>query len=131
MSRFDALATAVNSGVEQLGRLDIVVANAGIGTSGDTFDHMDETCWQDMIDVNLTGVWKSVKAGVPHLFAGGRGGSIVLTSSVGGLKAYPHAGHYVAAKHGLVGLMRSFAVELGPNFIRVNSIHPPTSIRRC
>ena len=56
-----------------------------------------------MIDVNLSGVWKTVKAGVPHLLAGGRGGSIILTSSVGGLKAYPHTGHYVAAKHGVVG----------------------------
>ena len=77
-----------------------------------------------MIDVNLGGVWKTVKAGVPHLLAGGRGGSIILTSSVGGLKAYPHTGHYIAAKHGVVGLMRTFAVELGAQNIRVNSVHP-------
>ena len=69
--------------------------------------------WQEMIDVNLSGVWKSVKAGVPHPVAGGRGGSIILTSSVAGLKTYPHTGHYGAAKHGVVGLMRTFAVELG------------------
>jgi (+)-trans-carveol dehydrogenase len=69
-------------------------------------------------------VWKSVKAGVPHLVAGGRGGSIILTSSVAGLKTYPHTGHYVAAKHGVVGLMRTFAVELGAQSIRVNSVHP-------
>ena len=100
------------------------MANAGIGTSGDTLDQMDETRWQDMIDVNLSGVWKSVKAGVPHLLSGGRGGSIILTSSVGGLKAYPHVGHYVSAKHGVVGLMRTFAVELGQHSIRVNSVHP-------
>jgi (+)-trans-carveol dehydrogenase len=77
-----------------------------------------------MIDINLSGVWKTVKAGVPHILAGGRGGSIILTSSVGGLKAYPHCGHYVAAKHGVVGLMRTFAVELGAQNIRVNSVHP-------
>jgi NAD(P)-dependent dehydrogenase (short-subunit alcohol dehydrogenase family) len=85
---------------------------------------ISEHIWQDMIDINLTGVWHSVKAAVPHILSGGRGGSIVLTSSVGGMKAHPHTGHYIAAKHGVVGLMRTFAVELGPHSIRVNSIHP-------
>jgi (+)-trans-carveol dehydrogenase len=121
---YDALKAAVDGGVEQLGRLDIIVANAGIGNGGATLDKTRESEWQDMIDVNLSGVWKSVKAGVPHILAGGRGGSIILTSSVGGLKAYPHTGHYVAAKHGVVGLMRAFAVELGQHQIRVNSVHP-------
>ena len=121
---FDAVKAAVDSGVEQLGRLDIVVANAGIGTPGAMLDEMDESRWQQTIDVNLTSVWKSVKAGVPHIKAGGRGGSVILTSSVGGLKAYPHVGHYVTAKHGVVGLMRTFAVELGQFSIRVNSVHP-------
>ncbi|KUI38976.1 3-ketoacyl-ACP reductase [Mycobacterium sp. IS-1496] len=121
---FDALKAAVDSGVEQLGRLDIIVANAGIGNGGETLDKTSEGDWEDMIDVNLGGVWKTVKAGVPHILAGGRGGSIILTSSVGGLKAYPHTGHYVAAKHGVVGLMRTFAVELGAQNIRVNSVHP-------
>jgi SDR family mycofactocin-dependent oxidoreductase len=121
---FDALKAAVDSGVEQLGRLDIIVANAGIGNGGETLDKTSEADWQDMIDVNLSGVWKTVKAGVPHLISGGNGGSIILTSSVGGLKAYPHTGHYIAAKHGVVGLMRTFAVELGQHFIRVNSVHP-------
>jgi len=121
---YDALKAAVDGGVEQLGRLDIVVANAGIGTPGAMLDEMDEPRWQQMMDVNLSGVWKSVKAAVPHLKAGGRGGSVILTSSVGGLKAYPHVGHYVTAKHGVVGLMRSFAVELGQYSIRVNSVHP-------
>lgn len=119
-----ALTDAVGSGVEQLGRLDIVVANAGIGTTGVKLDRMDEDLWQEMIDVNLSGVWKSVKAAVPHILAGGHGGSVILTSSVAGTKAYPHTGHYVAAKHGVVGLMRSFAVELGQHSIRVNSVHP-------
>ncbi len=121
---YDALKAAVDSGVEQLGKLDIIVANAGIGNGGQTLDHTSEADWTDMIDVNLSGVWKTVKAAVPHLIAGGRGGSIILTSSVGGLKAYPHTGHYIAAKHGVVGLMRTFAVELGHHSIRVNSVHP-------
>src|SRR5215217_4009723 len=121
---FDALKAAVDAGVEQLGRLDIIVANAGIGNGGATLDKTSEGDWTDMIDVNLGGVWKTVKAGVPHILAVGRGGSIVLTSSVGGLKAYPHTGHYIAAKHGVVGLMRTFAVELGQHSIRVNSVHP-------
>jgi (+)-trans-carveol dehydrogenase len=121
---YDALKAAVDSGVEQLGRLDIIVANAGIGNGGQTLDKTSEADWTAMIDINLSGVWKSVKAGVPHILAGGRGGSIILTSSVGGLKAYPHCGHYVAAKHGVVGLMRTFAVELGAQNIRVNSVHP-------
>jgi len=121
---FDAVRAAVDSGVEQLGRLDIVCANAGIGNGGQTLDRTSEDDWTDMIDVNLSGVWKSVKAAVPHLISQGQGGSIILTSSVGGLKAYPHTGHYIAAKHGVVGLMRTFAVELGHHSIRVNSVHP-------
>ncbi|NTY61791.1 mycofactocin-coupled SDR family oxidoreductase [Mycolicibacterium sphagni] len=121
---YDALKAAVDGGVEQLGRLDIIVANAGIGNGGQTLDHVSESDWADMIDVNLSGVWKSVKAAVPHLISAGRGGSIILTSSVGGLKAYAHTGHYIAAKHGVVGLMRTFAVELGHHSIRVNSVHP-------
>ena len=121
---YDALKAAVDAGVEQLGRLDIIIANAGIGNGGATLDKTGERDWTDMIDINLGGVWKTVKAGVPHILAGGRGGSIILTSSVGGLKAYPHTGHYIAAKHGVVGLMRTFAVELGQHNIRVNSVHP-------
>ncbi len=121
---YAALKAAVDAGVEQLGRLDIIVANAGIGNGGNVLHKTSEEDWTDMIDVNLGGVWKTVKAGVPHILAGERGGSIILTSSVGGLKAYPHTGHYVAAKHGVVGLMRTFAVELGQHMIRVNSVHP-------
>ena len=121
---FDALKAAVDSGVEQLGRLDIVVANAGIGTTGVKLHKMSEDSWEETIDVNLGGVWKTVKAAVPHLLAGGRGGSVIITSSVGGLKAYPQVGHYVTAKHGVVGLMRTFAVELGQHSIRVNTVHP-------
>src|SRR6187551_2209521 len=117
---FGALKSAVDSGVEQLGRLDIIVANAGIGTTGVKLHKMREDIFDETIDVNLGGVWKTVKAAVRHLLAGGRGGSIVITSSVGGTKAYPQVGHYIAAKHGVVGLMRTFAVELGHHSIRVN-----------
>src|ERR1700739_694571 len=121
---YDALKAAVDTGVEQLGRLDIIVANAGIGNGGETLDKTSEEDWTEMIDVNLSGVWKTVKAGVPHILAGDCGGSIVLTSSVAGLKAYSQMGLYVAAKHGVIGLMRSFAVELGQRMIRVNAVLP-------
>jgi (+)-trans-carveol dehydrogenase len=121
---YDAVKAAVDDGMAQLGRLDIIVANAGIGNNGANLHEMSEKLWQDMIDVNLTGVWHSAKAAIPHVIAGGRGGSIVLTSSVGGLKAYPTVGHYIAAKHGVVGIMRTLAQELGQHSIRVNSVHP-------
>ena len=121
---FPGVKEAVDSGVEQLGRLDIVVANAGIGNGGDVLHETSQLDWDEMIDTNLSGVWKSVKAAVPHIISGGNGGSIVLTSSVGGLKAYPHCGNYVAAKHGVVGLMRTYANLLAQFNIRVNSIHP-------
>lgn len=121
---YEALKAAVDNGVDQLGRLDVIVANAGIGNGGNKLHKLPESLWQDMIDVNLSGVWKTVKAGVPHLIAGGRGGSIVLTGSVGSMKALAHTGHYIAAKHGVIGLMRCFAVELGQHMIRVNSVHP-------
>jgi len=121
---YDALKAAVDDGVAKLGRLDIVLANAGIGSSGDPVHQMPEHIWQETIDVNLTGVWHTAKAAIPHLIDGGRGGSIVLTSSVGGLKAHPNIAHYVSAKHAVVGLMRTLAIELGQHHIRVNSVHP-------
>ncbi|MEJ1230973.1 MAG: mycofactocin-coupled SDR family oxidoreductase [Galbitalea sp.] len=120
---FAAIKTALDDGVAQLGRLDIVSANAGIASFG-AAEEIPEDTWQDMLDVNLTGVWHTAKAAIPHLKAGGHGGSIILTSSAAGLKAYQGAAHYVSAKHGVVGLMRTLAVELAPHFIRVNSIHP-------
>jgi len=119
---FGALKAALDDGVAQLGRLDIVSANAGIFSFG-TLEELDDTTWQDMIDVNLTGVWHTAKAAIPHLRAAG-GGSIVLTSSTAGLQALPNTGHYNSAKHGVVGLMRTLALELAPDMIRVNSVHP-------
>jgi (+)-trans-carveol dehydrogenase len=120
----DGLKAAVDDGVAQLGRLDIIVANAGIASIGGPVESMDADNWKHTIDINLTGLWNTARAGIPHLIAGGRGGAIVLTSSVGGMKALPNMSHYVSAKHGVVGLMRSLAVELGQHNIRVNSVHP-------
>lgn len=120
----DAMRDAVDRGVAELGRLDIVVANAGIAQSAHAVEDVTESIWQDMLDINLTGVWHTAKVSIPHITAGGRGGSIVLISSAAGLRGFPNVSSYVAAKHGLVGLMRSMAVELAPKSIRVNSIHP-------
>ncbi|MGD8166761.1 mycofactocin-coupled SDR family oxidoreductase [Herbiconiux sp. P16] len=120
---WEAVKAAVDDGVAQLGRLDIVAANAGIFSFG-TMEELTEEQWSDMLDTNLTGVWHAVKAAIPHIRAGGNGGSIILTSSTAGLMAIPNIGHYVAAKHGVVGLMRTLALELAPDFIRVNSVHP-------
>jgi SDR family mycofactocin-dependent oxidoreductase len=121
---YAGLKAVLDDGVAQLGRLDIVSANAGIGTAPVPAWEMDESVWQTMIDINLTGVWHTAKAAIPLLIEGGHGGSIILTSSAAGLQAYENIAHYVSAKHGVVGLMRTLALELAPHFIRVNSIHP-------
>jgi SDR family mycofactocin-dependent oxidoreductase len=121
---YDGLKKALDEGVAQLGRLDIVSANAGISTQMTPADQLEEAYWQNMIDTNLTGVWHTAKAAIPHIRAGGRGGSIILTSSEAGLRGYENIGHYVSAKHGVVGLMRTLALELAKDSIRVNSVHP-------
>jgi (+)-trans-carveol dehydrogenase len=121
---YASLERAVAEGTEELGELDIVVANAGI-VSFATVSEMSEQMWQDTIDINLSGVFRTVKAALPHM---ADGGSIVITSSNGGLKAYENCGHYVAAKHGLTGLMRTLAKELAPRGIRVNTVNP-TSVK--
>jgi (+)-trans-carveol dehydrogenase len=117
------LRTAVGDAVNRLGRLDIVCANAGIHSSAPAHK-MSEQAWQDLIDVNLTGVWLTCKVAVPHIIRGGRGGVVILTSSVAGHKPYPTISHYVAAKHGLIGLTKTLAQELAPHGIRVNAISP-------
>jgi (+)-trans-carveol dehydrogenase len=119
------LTEVVREGVAELGRLDIVVANAGIASIGPSIE-LEEDAWQEMLDVNLTGVWKTIKASVPSMIEGGRGGSVILTSSAAGLRGFPNISHYVAAKHGVVGLMRALAQELAPYMIRVNTINPTT-----
>ncbi len=120
----DVLEKAVNDAVLELGRLDIVSANAGIASKPYLSHEISSRTWQQMVDINLTGVWHTTTVAIPHILGGQRGGAIVLTSSAAGLKGYAHISHYTAAKHGLVGLMRSLAVELAPHRIRVNSLHP-------
>ena len=122
-----AVAEAIDGGVGELGRLDIVVANAGVAMY-DAADTMSAQSWSDMIDTNLTGVWTVCRASTPHMIRGGRGGAMVLISSVAAHVGMLHLSHYSAAKAGVVGLMRALAVELAPHMIRVNTIHP-TSVK--
>nr|PZN59553.1 MAG: SDR family mycofactocin-dependent oxidoreductase [Sphaerobacter thermophilus] len=110
--------------MSEFGRIDILLANAGIHSYARNTWEMPEEQWDEMIEVNLTGVWKTCRAVIPHMIAGGRGGTIVITSSINGLKGSPSWSHYVAAKHGVVGLMRSLASELAPHNIRVHTVHP-------
>jgi SDR family mycofactocin-dependent oxidoreductase len=117
------LQDVVAEGVAALGRLDTVVANAGIFSSAPLHELTEEQ-WDEMIDINLSGVWKTMRATVPVLIEQGEGGSIVLISSTGGLQGFPNFAHYVAAKHGVTGLARTAANELGAHRIRCNSIHP-------
>lgn len=118
-----ALQAAVAHGVAELGRLDVVCANAGIANSGAAWE-LTEDQWQEMLDINLTGVWKTIKAAVPTMIEAGQGGSVVLISSIAGMEGLVNLAHYTAAKHGVVGLMRSLAAELAPHAIRCNTIHP-------
>lgn len=120
----DTLSSVVTEAVGELGRLDIVSGNAGIAGPFAAADELDPKAWQTTVDINLTGVYNAARAAIPHIKAGGRGGSIVLTSSMAGLKPYLNAANYVAAKHGVTGLMKALALELAPFSIRVNSIHP-------
>lgn len=127
---FAALKAALGAGVEHFGRLDIVCANAGIAAMAfrELTDSEDLQMWTDVIDVNLVGSFHTAKAAIPHLIAGGRGGSIVFTSSTAGLKGFggQQGGGlgYAASKHGIVGLMRTLANALAPHSIRVNTVHP-------
>ena len=118
-----ALRQVVADGVEQFARLDIVVANAGVLGWGRLWELSDEQ-WTTVIDVNLSGTWRTIRAAVPAMIEAGNGGSIIIVSSSAGLKATPGNGHYAASKHGLVALTNSLALEVGEFGIRVNSIHP-------
>ena len=119
------LQSAFDVGAAEIGPVDIVLANAGIATLS-LHEHHD--VWRDVIDVNLTGVFNTVEAAIPSMIEHGRGGSIVLTSSTAGLSGIGGLSRgslgYTASKHGIVGLMRSYANNLAPHRIRVNSIHP-------
>lgn len=118
-----ALVAVLDEGVKAFGRLDAVSANAGIFSAAPLLELSDAT-WEETIGVCLTGVWNTCKAAIPHILAGNRGGSIVLTSSTAGLVGGYNMPHYIAAKHGVVGLMRALALELAPHMIRVNTVHP-------
>ena len=122
---FDAMKAVVDRGVAELGRLDIVLANAGISTPASSLEMSEET-WDTMIEINLTGVWKTLKASIPHIEKGGRGGSVVITSSLAAIYANAGTAHYSAAKAGLVMLSKVLAKELAPQSIRVNTVHPTT-----
>jgi SDR family mycofactocin-dependent oxidoreductase len=119
-----AVKSIVDEGVAEFGRLDVVCANAGICSFAENVWSITDEQWEEMIAVNLTGVFKTVRAAAPHMIAAGNGGSIVLTSSTAGFKGMTGIGHYVSAKHGVVGLMRTLANELGQYSIRVNTVHP-------
>jgi SDR family mycofactocin-dependent oxidoreductase len=123
-----AVQDVVDEGVAELGRLDITLANAGIVRLGPPDDAIDVQTWADTIGVNLTGVYHTVRAAVPHIIAGGRGGVIILTGSTAGVR--PTGGFaasglaYTAAKFGLVGIGKQMAAGLAEHSIRVNVIHP-------
>jgi SDR family mycofactocin-dependent oxidoreductase len=119
------LEAAVQEGLSELGHIDIICCNAGIGTFAPALE-MDEEMWQEMIDINLTGVWKTIRAAAPPMVERRQGGSIIITSSAAGLFGFPNLASYSSAKHGIVGLMRTLTQELAPYMIRVNSVHPTT-----
>lgn len=117
-----AMHAATDRGAERFGGLDVVCATAGITSRGMAVE-LDENAWRTMLDVNLTGVWHTCRAGAPHLIARGAG-AMILTSSIAGLRGLVGVAHYTAAKHGVVGLMRSLANELAPHNVRVNCVNP-------
>ena len=119
-----AVRALVEEGVAELGRLDVVSANAGIATFSENAWSMEDDVWEETIAVNLTGVWKTLKAAIPAMIDAGNGGSIVITSSTAGIKGMAGIAHYDSSKHGVVGLMRTLAIELAPHSIRVNTVHP-------
>ena len=119
----DALRDTVAAGVAELGRLDIIVANAGVA-SAETWDLITPESFRDILDINVTGTWNTVMAGAPHIIDGGQGGSIILIGSAAGINMQSFMIHYTASKHAVVGMARAFAAELGRYNIRVNSLNP-------
>ncbi|TQN42817.1 SDR family mycofactocin-dependent oxidoreductase [Blastococcus colisei] len=119
-----AMQNLTDRAMAEFGRIDVLLANAGIMTVTENVWEISDQQWDETVGVNLTGVFKACRAVIPHMIEGGRGGSIVITSSVAGLRSYPALTDYTAAKHGVVGLMRNLAHELGRHNIRVNTIHP-------
>jgi len=119
----DGMRKAVDDGVSALGRLDVIVANAGISAPA-AWNEITPEAFRDVMDVNVTGTWNTVMAGAQHIIDGGRGGSIILIGSAAGIKLQPFMIHYTASKHAVTGMARAFAAELGKYSIRVNSVHP-------
>jgi len=118
-----AVQDALSRGVDALGQLDIVCANAGVVSYGMSHE-IDAETWRDVIDINLTGVWHTAKAAAPILLDAAKGGSMVFTASAAGLFGMETIAHYSASKHGVVGLAKSMALELAPHGIRVNCVCP-------
>ncbi|HEU4704061.1 MAG TPA: mycofactocin-coupled SDR family oxidoreductase [Conexibacter sp.] len=116
---------AVERTIAELGRIDVVVANAGIVTLQD-WDGVDDEVWDETIATNLTGVWRTIRPAIPHMVEAG-GGSIVITASSAALHGHLGLLPYAASKGGVVGLMKSLAAELGPHSIRVNCVSPGTT----
>ena len=119
----DGMRKAVDDGVNALGRLDIIVANAGISAPA-AWNEITPEAFKDVMDVNVTGTWNTVMAGAQKIIDGGQGGSIILIGSAAGIKLQPFMIHYTASKHAVTGMARAFAAELGKHSIRVNSVHP-------
>lgn len=117
------MEAAVHEVLSALGRIDVLVCNAGITDMALSWD-LPESWWDVTVDVNLKGCWLAVKFVVPAMLERGEGGRIVMTSSVAGLRGMAGLSHYAAAKHGVVGLARSLALELAPHRITVNTVHP-------
>jgi SDR family mycofactocin-dependent oxidoreductase len=118
-----AVAGLVEDAVDRFGRLDVLVANAGVISYGCAWELTDAQ-WDEVLGVDLGGVWRSCRAAIPAMLAGGRGGAIVITGSTASAKGLAGMAHYAAAKHGCVGLARSLALELAPHRVRVNCILP-------
>jgi SDR family mycofactocin-dependent oxidoreductase len=119
----DALRAIVDDGVGEFGRLDVIVANAGICVPC-AWDQITPQAFDETLSINVTGTWNTVMAGAKHIIDGARGGSVILTSSYAGAKVQPYMVHYTTSKHALVGMARAFAAELGKHNIRVNTVHP-------
>ena len=119
-----ALESAVKQTVDEFGRLDIVVANAGIWSLGGDLWEISEERFTEMIDINLTSQWRTAKAAIPAMLELANGGSIIFIGSTNSVRTVPGNGHYSAAKHGVIGVMRTLAQELGARGIRVNAVLP-------
>jgi SDR family mycofactocin-dependent oxidoreductase len=120
---FSQVQKVVDEGIAEFGHIDIVCGNAGIGSGGVTWEVTEEN-WREVIDINLTGVWNTARAVMPSMIERGQGGVLIFTTSTAGIIAYGNTAAYSAAKHGVTGLMKGLAQDLGPHNIRVNCVAP-------